>query len=149
MKALSLWQPWASAIAQGLKTCETRSWSTDYRGPLIICATKRGLSGAERAKMEENRWWRRVLELLKVSAIEDLPTGVALCQATLADVLWTEKASPVNELDRFLGDWTPGRYAWKLTGVERFMPVPVRGAQSLFVPSAHEQHAIRLALRDA
>ena len=34
MKAISLWQPWASAVALGSKRVETRSWSTSYRGPL-------------------------------------------------------------------------------------------------------------------
>jgi hypothetical protein len=33
MKALSLWQPHAQAIALGLKPYETRDWSTRYRGP--------------------------------------------------------------------------------------------------------------------
>lgn len=33
MKAISLWQPWASAIAVGAKRVETRSWATKYRGP--------------------------------------------------------------------------------------------------------------------
>lgn len=28
MRALSLWQPWASAIAAGAKKIETRGWST-------------------------------------------------------------------------------------------------------------------------
>ena len=41
MKALTLWQPWASLIAVGAKTIETRSWSTKYRGPLAIHAAKR------------------------------------------------------------------------------------------------------------
>ena len=41
MKALTLWQPWASLIAVGAKTIETRSWSTAYRGPLLIHAAKR------------------------------------------------------------------------------------------------------------
>jgi hypothetical protein len=41
MKALTLWQPWASLIALGAKTIETRSWSTKYRGPLAIHAAKR------------------------------------------------------------------------------------------------------------
>jgi hypothetical protein len=34
MKMLTLHQPWASLIAVGAKTIETRPWSTDYRGPL-------------------------------------------------------------------------------------------------------------------
>jgi activating signal cointegrator 1 len=40
MKALTLLQPWASLVAAGLKTIETRSWSTRYRGPLAIHASK-------------------------------------------------------------------------------------------------------------
>ena len=40
-KALTLWQPWASLIALGVKTAETRSWATDYRGPLAIHAAAR------------------------------------------------------------------------------------------------------------
>jgi hypothetical protein len=41
MKALSLWQPWASLIALGVKTIETRGWATKYRGPLAIHAAQR------------------------------------------------------------------------------------------------------------
>lgn len=41
MKALTLWQPWASLIAVGAKTIETRGWATNYRGPLAIHAAKR------------------------------------------------------------------------------------------------------------
>ena len=35
MKAISLWQPWASLVAEGVKTIETRSWAppkNSYRG---------------------------------------------------------------------------------------------------------------------
>lgn len=40
MKAISLWQPWASLVPAGAKPVETRSWSTSYRGPLAIHAAK-------------------------------------------------------------------------------------------------------------
>ena len=39
-RALTIRQPWASLIALGVKTIETRSWSTAYRGPLVIHAGK-------------------------------------------------------------------------------------------------------------
>jgi hypothetical protein len=42
MKALTIRQPWASLVATGVKTIETRSWSTKYRGPLAIHAGKVG-----------------------------------------------------------------------------------------------------------
>lgn len=41
MKGLTLYQPWASAIAVRAKLIETRSWYTRYRGPLAIHAAKR------------------------------------------------------------------------------------------------------------
>lgn len=39
MKALSLKQPWANAIAKGFKTIETRTWETSFRGDLLICSS--------------------------------------------------------------------------------------------------------------
>jgi len=39
-RALTIRQPWASLIALGVKTIETRGWSTAYRGPLVIHAGK-------------------------------------------------------------------------------------------------------------
>ena len=32
MKALTIWQPWASLLVSGQKKYETRSWATAYRG---------------------------------------------------------------------------------------------------------------------
>lgn len=42
MKAILLKQPWANLIAQGKKTIETRTWTTPYRGDLVICSSKSG-----------------------------------------------------------------------------------------------------------
>lgn len=41
MKVLTIRQPYASLIALGVKTIETRSWSTAYRGPLVFHAAAR------------------------------------------------------------------------------------------------------------
>ena len=40
-KAISLKQPWANLVASGKKTIETRKWTTDYRGDLVICSSKK------------------------------------------------------------------------------------------------------------
>lgn len=40
INVLSLYAPWAVAIATGHKKIETRSWKTEYRGELYIHATK-------------------------------------------------------------------------------------------------------------
>ena len=48
VRALTLWQPWSSAVPLGLKTVETRGWSTKYRGVLLITAAA------------TDREWRRI-----------------------------------------------------------------------------------------
>ena len=40
MKALSVREPWISLIAEGNKTIETRTWNTNYRGPLLLVGSK-------------------------------------------------------------------------------------------------------------
>ena len=40
MTAISVFPRWADMIRRGEKTIELRSWATDHRGPLLICATK-------------------------------------------------------------------------------------------------------------
>lgn len=48
MKALSLLDnqeaPWATLIALGIKTIETRTWNTSHRGDVLICVSKRSRS---------------------------------------------------------------------------------------------------------
>ncbi len=41
LRVLSVRQPWAYLIAAGIKGIENRSWSTHYRGPVLIHAGRR------------------------------------------------------------------------------------------------------------
>lgn len=65
MRVLSVKQPWASLIASGRKSVELRSWSTKYRGPVLILAG----SGI----------WRGTDHPIG-------PRGVSLCVVDLVDV---------------------------------------------------------------
>ncbi len=40
MKALSIKQPWAYMIAVGIKDVENRTWKTNFRGRILIHASK-------------------------------------------------------------------------------------------------------------
>ena len=40
IKAITIYQPWASLKACGAKKFETRGWATNYRGPIAIHAAK-------------------------------------------------------------------------------------------------------------
>ena len=48
MKALSVRQPYANQIVNGGKKIEYRTWTTGYRGPLLICSTKTPDPGGEK-----------------------------------------------------------------------------------------------------
>jgi activating signal cointegrator 1 len=150
MKALSLWQPWATLIAIGAKQYETRSWSTNYRGPLVIHAAKRD---AELKFLKDaiDRWphntqsygrsMKLAIEAIYADAgrpigsfIPTLPLGMALCTADLVDVVRVETIrATLGERELVFGNYDDGRFAWKLANVRRFrQPLTMRGAQGLF-----------------
>ena len=43
-KALSIKEPYSTLILKGKKTIETRTWKTNYRGELLLCASKKPAS---------------------------------------------------------------------------------------------------------
>jgi len=43
MKVISVKQPWGSLLVSGLKNIENRTWSTPYRGWLLIHASQTGM----------------------------------------------------------------------------------------------------------
>lgn len=141
MKALTIWQPWASLLVSGQKKYETRSWATAYRGPIAIHAAMRPVRrtiDALAADREGSGW--DVLErldspFLRPGALDQLPTGAIVGKAILTRCnLITEdfraKLSP-QELD--LGDFSIGRYAWEFhVMVPVDPPVKASGKQGLW-----------------
>lgn len=100
MKALTLHQPWASLIAVGAKTIETRSWSTRHRGRVVIHAGKRLYTAAD--KHHDRALWDRTYDALdgleRNNGVYDLPYGAIVASATLADcVPIIQDGWPANE----------------------------------------------------
>lgn len=138
MKCLSLWQPWATLMAIGVKTIETRSWPTSYRGLVAIQASKNW--DKSRAAMCLTEPFRSAL--FQRCAVEAyyrsgnaLPLGSILCVVNLDDCVPTERleGEPVAERERAFGDYRPGRFGW-LTSCRRELVAPVsfRAHQGLF-----------------
>lgn len=125
MKVITLHQPYASAIALGLKHCETRGWKTSYRGPLAIHASK---SMPKQAK----EFARTEVAMGRIPG--RLPLGCIVCIATLIDVLpAVEVGLQVDYIERLYGDYALGRWAWKLESVRRLVsPIFARGKQGLW-----------------
>jgi hypothetical protein len=157
MKAISLWQPWASLIAIGAKQYETRSWSTPYRGPLVIHAAKRtveamqlqwAINALRPSDATELRTWpigtfnyyaiKAIYEHAKRpigSFIKQLPLGAALCVVDLVDCIQMtdEFIASMTKQERAFGLWESGRFAWKLEVTQVFSPaIPASGKQGLW-----------------
>ena len=49
MKVITLKQPWATLVAEGIKKYEFRSWKTNYRGKILIHAG----AGIDKKEMEK------------------------------------------------------------------------------------------------
>lgn len=158
MKAITIWQPWASLIAVGAKRYETRSWPTNYRGPIAIHAAKknplsiiRGLHPTVQVPI--------LYALCKAFGIKSgvidrlrMTTGCIVATAELiecweirmidedAEALF-KKHHPtivdnkfVNLKDEIMfGNFTKGRFAWELANVQILdTPIPARGKQGLW-----------------
>jgi hypothetical protein len=124
-KAITLTQPWATLVALGTKTVETRSWQTGYRGPLLIHAGKRGTDLELEADLKA-RWLLPSVEL---------PRGAIVARVRLADIRPTSDVGfleGLNAVEVELGDYSRGRFCWILADVEIVdPPIPWTGALGL------------------
>lgn len=138
MKAITLTQPWATLVAIGAKKIETRSWATDYRGPLAIHAAK-GFPVAARAVCTENYAIRATLRQAGID-VDELPRGVIVAVCRLVDCRRIRgKVDEPRYPEVCFGDYTPGRYAWILEDVRPVIPpVPARGALGLWEWEEHQ-----------
>lgn len=130
MLTLTLWQPYATFIALGIKEYETRSWRTDYRGPLLIHAAKRPLGRYEKMLIKNlSEKFRPIGELLL--PITEYPLGAIVCKCDLVDCMPTVTFTP-NNLEQMVGGWNEGRYAWKVEEVQPLTIPDVSGKQGLW-----------------
>ena len=116
MKALSVMQPWASMIASGEKWCEVRTWGTDYRGDLLIYAS-------------------RNVRSMKYS---ELPRGVAVCVVKLTSIAQLHRSatsiagSCLSAEQIYSMSSRPFRKCWILANPRPVRRVSLRGALYLF-----------------
>lgn len=121
MRVITLQEPWASLIGEGIKTIETRSWPCNQAGELYIHAGLSKISKSDKRKTELCSWLKGPLHY-----------GTIFAKCTLSDcVLITEEFA--QKIKQTLpqcyqcGDYTPGRYAWILTDIQPIEPISKTG----------------------
>jgi hypothetical protein len=130
MKVITLWDPWASFVICGLKTVETRSWDTKYRGWLGIHVAKQIPRHVLKLCNSEPLYtWIKRMNI----PVQSAPKGVLLGKVQLLKTSRIINESDFPWFERQFGDYTPGRYAWIFGSVVRYRnPIPVRGYQGLW-----------------
>lgn len=120
MKALSIQQPWSWLIVNGFKDIENRSWSTSYRGPVLIHA------GKKIAKLSE--YERQAISMKIEGDIPDeLPTGGVVGIAEIVDSV------------RFSSSfWFSGEYGFVLANARPLPFYPCKGQLGFFDVPGYE-----------
>ena len=132
MKALSIQQPWAQLIAEGLKTVELRSWKTPYRGQLLICASAR----PEALREKKEKFDPKLGNYLYNEEIEGyMWLGHAICIVELYDIV---PFTPDLADAAFVEYEDSVLYAWKLRNVQKITPFQVKGQLGLYQVDVRE-----------
>ena len=152
MKAITLYQPYASLVACRAKKNETRSWHTWHTGPLAIHAAQtetylflatapgRFRSALLAAGVDADN-----LPLGAIVATSDLKACVQIVNQSIIDAL------ALTEDEIHFGDWSLDRYAWVLGDDVQSLaePIPAQGHQRIWNwdPTGEAQFAQALAAR--
>ena len=116
MTVLTIKEPWASLINKKVKTIETRSWKTNYRGELYIHA------GLSTIKIENKK-------LAKL--VDNLNNGSIICKCKLIDCIYMDEEFinkiKKNKIEYLCGNYKEGRYAWILDDITSIIPIKAKG----------------------
>ena len=115
VKVLSIREPYASLIKMKIKTVETRSFKTNYRGELYIHAS------LSKSNVDD-----------ELSKLVTPMYGKIICKCKLVDcVLMTENyVKEIKEkmpMEYKCGLYEVGRYAWILESVEEIDAIKAKG----------------------
>ena len=142
MKALTLDQPYASLVVDGIKTIETRSWppprEMDGLTVAIHSSAKKSLTGATGCVLGTVA----VVGAFRIGQLHtDGPRGFVTRTGNEDDRRGiTHPSVPIDDY----GDFTPGRWVWLLFGPKRIWPpLPARGRQRLWDLTDEQVQTIR------
>lgn len=125
MKVITIKQPFATLIAEGLKEYEFRTWKTKYRGDIFIHAGK----GIDKEAMKRYQY----LNL-------NYPSGCIIAKATITDCVYVDEklkeelkkknANVYHGVIKKDSNWDG--YGFKLENIQKVEPVYINGKLSLW-----------------
>jgi hypothetical protein len=150
MRALTVRQPWAWAIAQGIKTVENRTWTTKYRGLLAIHAGMNFDAAGARSPLVQRAWAARPHRGGQVPRLSaDAPGIERGTFVAVAQLVGVHEASGgcCQPWGEHPAEGGLPVYHWQLTGVVALPGlVPADGRQGLWFPTAAQLAALAEAV---
>lgn len=128
MRAISLHQPWATAMALGLKRIETRDWRPGVEEPFLMA-----VHAAKVWKPEQVQFCASMRAICP-SLPHAIPLGVIVAVVRVVAFERTEAiVGDANFAELAWGNYEPGRWGW-LTDELRPLRTPLawRGQQGFF-----------------
>ncbi len=124
MKVITIKQPFATLISEGLKEYEFRTWKCKYRGDILIHAGK----SIDKKAMEKFK----DLDL-------EYPLGCIIAKAKMTDCVLVDKKlkEELSKKDSLvysgvIADKNQKEYGFKLEEVEKIEPIYINGKLSLW-----------------
>lgn len=124
MKVITIKQPFATLIAEGIKEYEFRTWRTKYRGDILIHAGK-GVNKKALKKYEH-------LNL-------EYPSGCIIAKVTLTDCIKIDEDARSMLKDKnplvyssVINDHEWDGYGFKMENPQKIKPIPINGKLSLW-----------------
>lgn len=119
MKVITIKQPWASLIAEGIKKYEFRTWKTNYRGEILIHAGK----GVNKKAINEYKSL-------------DFPSGCIIAKANITDCIKVDDEFRNKHKEKVysnvINDKDFNGYAFKLDNIQKIKPININGKLSLW-----------------
>ena len=115
MKAISIRQPWAQLVIEGIKDIENRNWFTKYRGKLYIHAAKTFEKDAAEQLLKSHPYLKQIIfDSTKL-------LGCVIGHIEMKDCVQVHPS-----------EWFQGRYGFVLQNPEKIKPYSVKGKLNIF-----------------
>jgi hypothetical protein len=151
MHAISLWQPWASAlfaplkpgVSHAVKLHETRSWPM----PKWLVNERVAIHAAKRETRDEREFWTdtvmdpehretygHAFAAIGVQNYHDLPRGALIGTVVFGPSRQSKGWDDVKWPESDWGNYSEGRWAWPVIETHHFAkPIPCVGRQGFFI----------------
>lgn len=143
IKALSWKQPYLGLMFHG--KIETRTWPTNYRGLVLMCASKTPYGTDSIMKISGQIEYRRIFKLIHEHQKGFFNNGSALAIGRLVDCHPTE----MTENTFVLGFYGDGLYSHVYKDVTPIEPFPWKGSQGFRNVTKEERSKIKLLPKTA